>query len=130
MTSAVGWSRPGSSRPISNFGGSTCGGTLFVILARSCNTSFAQMAVEQVGAQGMIDSAESVGFNADVPIDLPNPASSFYPTDFGEVVARPEGLAPVNEDAPKLAQTGIGQNDVTHDVSPGGLEQSGVLDRG
>ncbi|MGI9577662.1 MAG: penicillin-binding transpeptidase domain-containing protein [Microthrixaceae bacterium] len=103
---------PLTNRPISNFGGSSCGGTLFTILARSCNTSFAQMAVEQAGASQMIDSANAVGFNADVPIDLPNPASSFYPTDFGEIVSRPEGLAPVNEDAPKLAQTGIGQNDV------------------
>ena len=103
---------PLTNRPISNFGGAACGGTLFVILARSCNTSFAQMAVEQVGADGMIGSAEAVGFNSEVPIDLPDPATSFYPTDFGEVVSRPEGLAPVNEDAPKLAQTGIGQNDV------------------
>lgn len=106
------YSPPLTTRAISNFGGSACGGTLFPILARSCNTSFAQMAVEQAGADQMIDSSESVGFNAEVPIDLPNPASSFYPTDFGDVVARPEGLAPVNEDAPKLAQTGIGQNDV------------------
>ena len=106
------WTPPLTNRPISNFGGNECGGTLFPALANSCNTSFAQMAVEQNGAEQMIDSAESVGFNADVPIDLPSPATSFYPTDFGDVVSRPDGLAPVNEDAPKLAQTGIGQNDV------------------
>ncbi len=81
---------PLTSRPISNFGGSSCGGTLFVVMSRSCNSSFAQMAVDQIGAKGMIDGAEAVGFNSEVPIDLPNPAVSVYPTDFGAVVSRPK----------------------------------------
>ncbi len=103
---------PLTNRPIFNFGQSECGGTLFTILAKSCNSSFAQMAVEQVGDDGMIDAAESAGFNDIPPLDLPNPAESRYPTDFGAVVSEPEGKAPVVEDAPRLAQTGIGQNDV------------------
>ncbi|MEZ5239079.1 MAG: penicillin-binding transpeptidase domain-containing protein [Microthrixaceae bacterium] len=103
---------PLTTRAISNFGGSSCGGTLFVVLARSCNSSFAQMAVEQIGAEDMIATAEAVGFNSTPPLDLPNPADSTFPDDFGEVVSEPEGLAPVNEDAPALAQSAIGQNDV------------------
>jgi peptidoglycan glycosyltransferase len=103
---------PLTTRPISNFGQSVCGGTLFTVLAKSCNTAFAEMAAEQVGAEGMIDTSEAVGFNDRPPIDLPDPAESLYPTDFGEVVSEPEGKAPVVEDSPALAQTGIGQNDV------------------
>ncbi len=103
---------PLTNRSISNFDDSNCGGTLFVILARSCNTSFAEMAAETVGADAMIDASEAVGFNDAPPLDLPNPAESSYPTDFGEVVSEPEGKAPVMEDTPALAQTGIGQNDV------------------
>jgi peptidoglycan glycosyltransferase len=90
---------PLTNRPIRNFGGASCGGALFAILRASCNAAFAEMAV-QVGAEGMIAGAEAFGFNQDVPIDLPRPARSVYPTEF-------------ERDIPKLAQTGIGQNDVS-----------------
>ena len=103
---------PLTSRPISNFGGKPCGGTLFVVLAKSCNTSFAQMAAENLGPDPMINAAEAAGFNDVPPLDLPRPAQSVYPTDFGSVVRSPEGQAPVYEDSAKLAQTAIGQNDV------------------
>ncbi|RUP37921.1 MAG: penicillin-binding protein 2 [Gordonia sp. (in: high G+C Gram-positive bacteria)] len=103
---------PLTSKPISNFDGNACGGTLLTILARSCNSSFAQMAAETTGPDPMIDAAEAAGFNQPVELDLPRPARSVYPTDFGAVVSRPDGSAPVYEDTPKLAQTAIGQNDV------------------
>ena len=86
-------------RPIGNFGGATCGGTLFPIMEASCNSAFAEMGAEDAGADAMVDIAEAFGFNQDVPIDLPRPASSSFPTDF-------------ENDAPKLAQSSIGQNDV------------------
>jgi penicillin-binding protein A len=86
-------------RPIGNFGGATCGGTLFAVLQQSCNTAFTQMGVEDAGAEQMIGAAESFGFNQEVPIDLPSPVQSTYPTDF-------------TDDVPKLAQSSIGQNDV------------------
>jgi len=54
---------PQTTRPLRNFGGSTCGGTLFDILRVSCNTAFAQMAVD-LGAQTMIGTAESFGFKS------------------------------------------------------------------
>jgi peptidoglycan glycosyltransferase len=103
---------PLTNQAISNFDGTPCGGTLFVITARSCNSSFAQMAVEQLGPDPMIAAAERTGFNDTPPIDLPDPARSVYPTDFGDVVERPPGRAPVYSDSPRLAQTAIGQNDV------------------
>jgi peptidoglycan glycosyltransferase len=86
-------------RPIGNFGGATCGGTLFPIMEASCNSAFAQMGAEDAGADAMIGTAQAFGFNQDVPIDLPRPAGSSFPTNF-------------ENDPPKLAQSSIGQNDV------------------
>ena len=90
---------PLTTRPLRNFGGSSCGGTLLELLRVSCNTAFAQMAVE-LGATQVIDTAEAFGFNQSVPIDLPDPARSNFPTDF-------------ERNTPALAQSGIGQNDVS-----------------
>jgi peptidoglycan glycosyltransferase len=89
---------PGTTRPIRNFGGSTCGGALFQILRVSCNTAFAQMGVE-TGPDPMVSAAEDFGFNKSVPIDLTAPARSNFPTDF-------------ENNLPALAQSSIGQNDV------------------
>ena len=90
---------PQTSRPLRNFGGESCGGTLFEILRVSCNTAFAQLAID-VGPERMIDTAEDYGFNAAPPVDLPSPAESNFPTDFDQRL-------------PALAQSGIGQNDVS-----------------
>ncbi len=90
---------PQTNRPLRNFGGSSCGGDLFDILRVSCNTAFAQMAVD-LGGDQMVGTAESFGFNAAPPIDLPAPAQSVFPTDF-------------EQNLPALAQAGIGQNDVS-----------------
>ena len=90
---------PQTTRPLRNFGGSTCGGSLFDILRVSCNTAFAQMAID-LGPAQMVETAEAFGFNAAPPIDLPAPARSVFPTDF-------------DQNLPALAQAGIGQNDVS-----------------
>jgi peptidoglycan glycosyltransferase len=94
-----GYTAPGTTRPLRNFGGASCGGTLFPILRQSCNTAFAQMGVE-TGPEAMIATAEAFGFNDDVPIDLTAPARSNFPTDF-------------ERNLPALAQSSIGQNDVS-----------------
>ena len=96
---ATEYTPPQTNRPLRNFGGSSCGGTLFDILRVSCNTAFAQMSVD-VGAEQMVDAAERFGFNSRPPIDLPNPAVSNFPTDF-------------EQNIPALAQSGLGQNDVS-----------------
>lgn len=121
---------PLTNRAISNFGGSQCGGTLFVMLQRSCNAGFAQMAAEQLGPAPMIAAAEAAGFNDVPPIDLTRPVESVYPTDFGAVVSRPEGRAPVHERTPVLAQTAIGQNDVSATPLQMALVTAGVANRG
>jgi len=96
--SSSGYTAPGTTRPLRNFGGSTCGGTLLDILRISCNTAFAQMGVD-VGPESMVRTAEAFGFNQDVPIDLSQPIRSVFPTDF-------------ERNLPALAQSAIGQNDV------------------
>lgn len=93
-----GYTPPLTDRPIRNFDGASCGGALFQILKVSCNSAFAQMGVD-VGPEQMVDTAEAFGFNQDVPIDLTGPARSAFPTDF-------------TRNAPKLAQSAIGQNEV------------------
>ena len=90
---------PGTTRPLRNFGGTSCGGKLFDILRVSCNTAFAQMGVEDVGPDRMVETAEGFGFNEEVPIDLTDPVESNFPTDF-------------EENLPALAQSAIGQNEV------------------
>jgi peptidoglycan glycosyltransferase len=121
---------PLTNRPINNFDSSVCGGDLFQILAKSCNSSFAQMAAEQLGPDPMIAAAEAAGFNDVPPIDLTRPVASVYPTDFGSVVSEPEGRAPVVEDTPALAQTAIGQNDVAATPLQMALVASGIANEG
>lgn len=121
---------PLTRRSLSNFGGSSCGGTLFAILQKSCNSSFAQMAAELLGPDPMIAAAEAAGFNDTPPIDLTRPAMSVYPTDFGALVSEPEGTAPVYENTPALAQTGIGQNDVAATPLQMALVAAGVANEG
>jgi peptidoglycan glycosyltransferase len=89
---------PRGGRPIPNFGGSTCGGTLFEILQNSCNTSFAQMGVD-TGGRNLLEVAGSFGFDQAVPFDVPEAAQSTFP-------------AAVVDDPPTLAQAAIGQNEV------------------
>ncbi len=48
----------------------------------------------------MVETAEDFGFNDAPPIDLPAAAESVFPTDF-------------ERDIPRLAQSSIGQNDVS-----------------
>ena len=91
---------PGTTDPIENYGGTTCGGDLLEVFRRSCNTAFAQMGVD-TGAPGMVAAATEYGFNQTPPIDLPRPAQSYYPP-----------VEAFRNDTPKLAQTAFGQNDV------------------
>lgn len=86
---------------LNNFGGSSCGGTLFHILAVSCNTAFAEMGVETIGEQAMVGGANAFGFNDRPPLDLPAGANSVFNTDF-----------PADQGNGPLARQSIGQGDV------------------
>ncbi len=97
---ATSYTPPQTNKSISNFGGESCGGTLFNILRVSCNSAFAQMGTETIGPDKMIAGAQAFGFNSKPPIDLPDPAASFFPDQLqgrparpGPVVDRPERRA-------------------------------------
>ncbi len=106
---------PGTTRDLPNFGGSSCGGTLFTILAKSCNSSFAQMGLD-LGPEKMVAGAQAFGFNQRPPFDLPSVVSDF-PTDF-------------ERDQPKLAQSSIGQNAVAATPLQMALVAAGIANDG
>jgi peptidoglycan glycosyltransferase len=94
---------PGSTATISNFNEQACGpGTevpLSTAFIRSCNTIFGMLGME-LGGEQLIDTAESFGFNSELPLDIRSIASSIPSADSFEF------------DVPGLAQTAIGQRDV------------------
>ena len=104
---------------LSNFGGQACGGTLFEILAASCNTAFATMGVDTIGAGGMVDGAQGFGFNEQPPLDLPAPAASTFPTEF-----------PSDQGNGPLARASIGQGDVSATPLQMALVAAGVANGG
>ncbi len=109
---------PGTTSAISNFGGSTCGGTLFEILVVSCNTSFAQMGVE-IGGNALATTAEGFGFNQTPPIDLPGAEASPIAS-----------ASTLDDDDPVRAQTAIGQNAVRSTPLQMALVAAGIANGG
>ena len=93
---------PGSTATITNFGGQPCTDgvsvTLLEAFVRSCNTTFADLAI-QLGAVEIGITSDAIGFNRDIGYEWPVP----------EAVWQTEILA--NDDA-ALGQSGIGERDV------------------
>ena len=94
-------SRPATAAPIRNFGGDSCGGTLFEILQQSCNTAFAQMGVDTRRRGPATTTAQGFGFDQDVPVrpagrrpvDLPRGECVDDPPTLAQAVDRPERRA-------------------------------------
>lgn len=122
---------PLTKRPLRNFGGASCGGTLVALLRVSCNTGFAQMGAETLGPQPLIERSAAFGFGSVPPIDLPGAVRSVFPTDFGRQV-RPgtEASAPIYENTPAVAQAAIGQNDVSASPLQMALVAAGIANGG
>ena len=93
---------PGSTATVSNFGGSLCADgtevTLLTALVRSCNTVFADLAI-QVGPENLNETAEALGFNHELAFPLPV-APSVFPYE------------EVAEDDAALGQSGLGERNV------------------
>jgi peptidoglycan glycosyltransferase len=130
------WTPPLTTRPITN-NGSTCGGTLFDILRVSCNTAYAEVGSMTLGPELMTTGAEGVGFNDSPPIDLPSPARSVFPTDYGAPLETPNQSTPdasvpgtVFEDTPSLALASIGGYDVASTPLQMALVTAGVANNG
>jgi penicillin-binding protein A len=92
---------PRTDRNLRNFGGSRCGGVLADLLRVSCNTGFAQLGID-LGGEALAAEADSFGFDARPPIDLPAAAISHFP-----------GVSEFNRNEPRMAFSAIGQQDVT-----------------
>jgi len=95
------WTPPQTTKPVGNYGGSSCGGTMAEVFYRSCNIPFAQMAIE-LGPGRMVNGTKAWGIGEKVPIDLPAPAASY----FGDA-------ANFTQNLPLLAIGGFGQGDDT-----------------
>lgn len=90
---------------VENFGGETCQdgktATLAFALAKSCNTAFAALTVDRIGADDLARQARLFGFDTDPP-QVP-------------MVAAPSTIGPLTElrtDPAALAQTSFGQRNV------------------
>ncbi|WP_163274834.1 peptidoglycan D,D-transpeptidase FtsI family protein [Cellulomonas iranensis] len=99
VPSPVEYTPPQTSRPITNFGGGSCGGdqvSLADALRISCNTAFAELGVT-LGEDALREQSARFGFD-DPDLEVPlRVTRSVFPTDL---------------DPPALAQTAIGQRDV------------------
>jgi penicillin-binding protein A len=131
------WTPPLTTRAITNAGGRTCGGTLAEILRVSCNTAYAEMGALTLGPLALTEGAEAFGFNSRPPIDLPSPAVSVFPTDYGAPLSTPDQPQPdaavpgtVFENTPALAQASIGQFDVAATPLQMALVAAGVANNG
>ncbi|HJV09657.1 MAG TPA: penicillin-binding protein 2 [Acidimicrobiales bacterium] len=109
---------PLTDKNLSNFGGSTCGGTMAESFRRSCNTTFGQIGLDL--GEKLIDGMKAFGITEDVPFDLPE--------------ARSAGPTPgtFEKKKPDFAYAGIGQGNVA--VTPlqmatvaGAIANGGVL---
>ncbi|MEO1060856.1 MAG: penicillin-binding protein 2 [Actinomycetota bacterium] len=109
---------PLTTRPIRNFGGSTCGGDLTEILRVSCNTAFAELGVD-LGAEVLADAAGDAGFNNVPPFDLPDAEPSQFPD-----------VEVFDQNTPLLAQAAIGQFDVRATPLHMALIAAGIANRG
>ncbi len=93
---------PGSTATISNFDGRACGDgnsvTLLQAFVRSCNTTFAALAM-QLGANEIAITSEALGFNQDIEFEWSVPEAVWLT---GEL----------DDDLAALAQSGIGERDV------------------
>jgi penicillin-binding protein A len=112
------WLPPNTQIPIKNYGGELCGGQMQRVFEISCNIPFAQTSLA-LGADKMVAAVNNFGFNEKAPLDLPDVAASY----FGQV-------KDFDQDAPKLAQSGFGQNAVQGTPLEMALVASAVANKG
>ncbi|MDT4979153.1 MAG: penicillin-binding protein [Pseudonocardiales bacterium] len=107
---------------VENFQGETCDNgttaTLAFALAKSCNTAFAELAVNKLGAKGIQDEASLFGFDGgqlDTPLGVSRSTV---------------GTAKVLADKAALAQTSFGQRDVRMTPLQGAMISAAVANGG
>ncbi len=109
---------PQTTLQLHNFGFGGCGGTLAIMLPPSCDTGFANMGLD-LGAHNLSAEAEAFGYNKKSPLDLPGVAVSSFPTE-----------AQLAKNAPELAYSAIGQQNVGATALQNALIAAGVANNG
>lgn len=97
------WLPPDTNDPVQNYGGTSCGGSMAEVFARSCNIPFAQLANE-LGPTVMTAGVARWGIGERLPIDLPGAAASSF---CGNV--KPCDASFFAEQLPLLSIGGFGQ---------------------
>ena len=113
----------GSVNCIHNFNGETCDNgktaSLAFSFAKSCNTTFAALAVEQLGGDKIAAEAKAFGFDAAQQLTVPLPVA-------GSTVGSQQDLTAKGF----LARTAFGQQDVRMTTLQGAMLASAVADQG
>ncbi len=113
----------GSVNCIENFNGESCDGGQFATMAfafaKSCNTTFAALAVEQLGGQKILDQAKLFGFEPDTQMQIPLPVASSTVGSQTDLTAK--GF---------LARTAFGQQDVRMTTLQGAMMAGAVANDG
>jgi peptidoglycan glycosyltransferase len=110
LTGGGQYTAPDTTTPINNSPGVVCPDqiTLRDALRVSCNTAFARLGVEQLGADAVKQAAQQFGFETAPTFDQdPNNAMNVTASHTGNMLA-PDGSV----DRPALAQSCIGQREV------------------
>jgi len=109
---------PTSNKPFHNFGGSTCGGNVAVMLPISCDIGYALLGLD-LGANLMASTADSFGYNEVPPIDLPGAVKSYFPS-----------ASSFASNIPGLAYSSIGQENVRTSALMNALVAAAVANGG
>jgi len=109
---------PDTNQTLSNYGFSSCGGTIAEMLPPSCDTGFALLGLD-LGAQNLWEQATEFGFNSVPPLDIPGVEPSNFPT--------PAELA---HNLPGLAYSAIGQEDVDATALQNALDAAAIANKG
>lgn len=109
---------PNTVNTLSNYDHESCGGSLAVLLAVSCDTAYAQIGM-QLGAQNMYNEAYSFGFDQTPPLDIPGAAAAQFPK-----------ASSFDRNIPGLAYSAIGQENVSASALQMALVSAGIADKG
>jgi peptidoglycan glycosyltransferase len=125
IPSSAGYVAPGNTRPIRNYGGGSCGGTLHRAIQISCNTAMSRVAVE-IGSEKFLTTAHAMGLDqfsgAHISGCSDGPISDIQQTYTGclpESVKRSDGSEEKMSTPGFRALAGFGQGTVL--VSPFGM---------
>ena len=91
---------PNTTKTLSNYAFTNCGGTIAEMLPPSCDTGYALVGLD-IGGTDLAATANSFGYNEVPPIDLPGVVMSYFPSG-----------SSFTYNQPQLAYSAIGQENV------------------